>query len=378
MTSDDATPEVERSQVLAYRVMAQGLDRATNDPGDLSPMDLGLQESQVGTAAAAAAARLPDPATSFDDGRRWASAWTLRGAPHIHRKGDLADLAAALWPADADDAVTRLAGNGDQMKKAGADALAILRATSEALASVVDHRMTKGEASEAVTPLIPDDGVTWCRSCDAHHLGDQLMRVAALPGGLRLVPDAKKATLEPIPGWDGPPAETTGLGPLITAYLRSHGPARRGEVAAYLDVQVKTIEPWWPDDDLAEVQVEGRSAWIAADSLDAFLDPPAPRLTRLLPRSDPWLTARDRELIVPDKARRKEVWKILGSPGAVLVDGEVMGTWRARAKPGRTEVTVSPFEKLPRRAVRDLDDEAERLAVVRGTDDVTLEIESPG
>lgn len=370
-----ATPEVSRGQVLAYRVAAQGLDRTVDDPADLGPMDLGFQDSPAGSAVAAAAARVPDATTTLDDGRRWASTWTLRGAPHIHRRGDLPDLAAALWPLHTDDAIGRLAGNGAQMKEAGADALAILRATAEALAEVADHRMTKGEASEAVTPLIPEDGVTWCRPCDSHHLGDQLMRLAALPAGLRLVPGAKPATLEPIPGWDGPPDRTEGLDRLVLAHLRSHGPARRRDVAAYFDVAGSTIDEAWPDE-AAEVSVDGRSAWIAADALDGLLDAHPLRLTRLLPRSDPWLSARDRELVVLDKARRKEVWKILGSPGAVLVDGEVVGTWRARNRGKALTVAVEPFEALPRRVRRELDDEAQRLAVVRGAETVSIEVGS--
>ena len=95
---------------------------------------------------------------------------------------------------------------------------------------------------------------------------------------------------------------------------------------------------------------------------------------RLLPRSDPWLLARDRELLVPDGARRKALWKVLGSPGGLLVDGEVVGTWRVRTSGARIDLTVETFEDLPRRARRDLDDEAERLAAGRGADDLRLEV----
>lgn len=366
-------PEVTRAQVLAHRVVVQGLDRATDDPGDLRPTDLGWQDSPPGSAVLAASARTRDPDADLDDGRRWASAWTLRGAPHVHRRGDLPALATALWPHDTDDAIARLAGNGAQMKKAGADALAILRATAEALADVVDHRMTKGEASTAVTPLIPDEGITWCRSCDCHHVGEQLMRLAALPAGLRLVPGAKPATLEPVPGWAGPPEATEGLDRLVLAHLRSHGPARRRDVAAYFDVAVSTIDAAWPDD-ASEVSIDGRSAWVATDVLDALVAAPPPHLTRLLPRSDPWLSARDRELVVPDGSRRKEVWKILGSPGAVLADGEVVGTWRTRARGRTLTISVEPFDALPRRVREELDEEARRVAVVRGAEDVAVEV----
>ena len=63
-----------------------------------------------------------------------------------------------------------------------------------------------------------------------------------------------------------------------------------------------------------------------------------------MPPHDPYLSQADRTLLVPDKARRQEVWRAVSGPGALLVDGEVAGTWRYR-RTGR-ELTVTPFEGL--------------------------------
>ena len=79
---------------------------------------------------------------------------------------------------------------------------------------------------------------------------------------------------------------------------------------------------------------------------------------------------------MPDGVRRKALWKVLGSPGGLLVDGEVVGTWRVRTTGTRIDLTVATFEDLSRRARRDLDDEAERLAADRGADDLRLEVTS--
>jgi DNA glycosylase AlkZ-like len=51
---------------------------------------------------------------------------------------------------------------------------------------------------------------------------------------------------------------------------------------------------------------------------------------RLLPSGDTYflLQGADRELLVPDPARRAELWTPRVWPGAVLVNGEVAGTWR--------------------------------------------------
>ncbi|WP_280476602.1 DNA glycosylase AlkZ-like family protein [Nocardia asiatica] len=46
---------------------------------------------------------------------------------------------------------------------------------------------------------------------------------------------------------------------------------------------------------------------------------------------------------MPDRARRQAVWRALSVPGAVLSDGEVVGTWRYRRADG--EVAVTCFER---------------------------------
>ena len=51
---------------------------------------------------------------------------------------------------------------------------------------------------------------------------------------------------------------------------------------------------------------------------------------RLLPSGDAFflLQGADRDLLVPDAARQRELWTSRVWPGALLVDGEVAGTWR--------------------------------------------------
>lgn len=65
---------------------------------------------------------------------------------------------------------------------------------------------------------------------------------------------------------------------------------------------------------------------------------------RLLPSGDAfWLLwGRDRELVVPDPKRRSELWTSRVWPGALLVDGEIAGTWR-RAD---ADVSISPWRRL--------------------------------
>jgi hypothetical protein len=70
--------------------------------------------------------------------------------------------------------------------------------------------------------------------------------------------------------------------------------------------------------------------------------PAAP--ARLLPSGDPFylLQGRDRELLVPDPRRRAALWTSRVWPGAVLVDGDIVGTWRR----SKAVVTVAPWRRL--------------------------------
>ena len=80
---------------------------------------------------------------------------------------------------------------------------------------------------------------------------------------------------------------------------------------------------------------------------------------RLLPSGDAYflLWGADRGLLVPDADRRAALWTSRVWPGAVLVDGEVVGTWR-RAE---ATVTVQPWRRLSRAARDAVEMEAESL-----------------
>ena len=87
---------------------------------------------------------------------------------------------------------------------------------------------------------------------------------------------------------------------------------------------------------------------------------------RLLPSGDAFflLQGADREVLVPDADRRRALWTSRVWPGALLVRGEIVGTWR-RAE---GTVTVQPWRRLSRVARVTLEAEAESLPLpgVRG------------
>ena len=86
-------------------------------------------------------------------------------------------------------------------------------------------------------------------------------------------------------------------------------------------------------------------AWILASDEPAVMAPtPTSHSVRLLPSGDTWflLQGRERELVVPDPVCRGELWTSRVWPGAVLVAGEVVGTWRR----AQARLSISTWREL--------------------------------
>jgi Winged helix DNA-binding domain len=370
-----------RKKVIAYRVAAQGLHRdAASSVRDLGVLDLGVQEAMGHPAALAFAARLPlsvpiGPAdVAIGPGHRLALAWTLRGAPHVHHRRDLDLVGRALWPLSEADATGRLNESGPSVQRAGIPALEQFTRAVDAMRSVVTKPTAKGAASTAVTKKIPPAMRHDCRACKAKHISDSAMRTAAPAAGLELEPGTAPPVLVPRTGAvlpHGP--DPTAIATLALGYLTYLGPADVGEFAGYLEARRADVATAWPDDGLAEVTVDGKRRWLPESQLEALRAAPPPEMVRLLGPFDPYLQARDRELIVPDKSVHKLLWPVLGRPGVLFVDGEVVGTWRTKTSGKKIAITVAAFAPLPPKVWKQVEVEAERVGEVRGATDVTVQ-----
>ena len=69
---------------------------------------------------------------------------------------------------------------------------------------------------------------------------------------------------------------------------------------------------------------------------------------------------------MPDAGRHKELWPILGRPGAVLHGTEIVGTWRPKTSGKQFTLRLSVWTALSKRVRSQLQLEAERLAAHRG------------
>ena len=145
--------------------------------------------------------------------------------------------------------------------------------------------------------------------------------------------------------WDGARAPTVWTVPrpeidplearreLARRYLHVVGPAAPQAFARWAGIGDKEARSAFDDlsRSLTAVRTPVGDAWILASDEPLFRAPPVePAAARLLPSGDSYFLfwAEGRELLVPDAARRAELWTTRVWPGAVLVAGEIVGTWR--------------------------------------------------
>jgi hypothetical protein len=188
------------------------------------------------------------------------------------------------------------------------------------------------------------------------------LRYAALTGRLAIRWEgARRPTVWTVPPPDIAPAEATLE--LARRYLHVFGPAgseafgkwagigSQQGVRAFDDLRTELIPVLTPSGD----------AFMLARDEPALREAPAPAAAaRLLPSGDAYTlraTSEDRALLVPDGRQRRELWTPRVWPGALLVAGEVVGTWR-RAQ--RT-VTIQAWRRLSRAARGAVLAEAESL-----------------
>jgi hypothetical protein len=111
---------------------------------------------------------------------------------------------------------------------------------------------------------------------------------------------------------------------------------------------------------LTPVRTPLGAAWILSRDEPAYradARPAAP--ARLLPSGDAYflLQGADRELLVPNAKQRGALWTPRVWPGAVLVGGEIVGTWRR----ARERVTIGVWKPLTRTAREAVEAEAAAL-----------------
>ncbi len=159
---------------------------------------------------------------------------------------------------------------------------------------------------------------------------------------------------------------------LARRYLHVFGPATPAAFAEWAGVG--PAEAHAAFDSLARsltpVRTPVDEGWILSSDEPAFRAPAgAPTAARLLPSGDTYflLQGVDRELLVPDAARRGELWTPRVWPGAVLLAGEIVATWRR----AQANLTIQPWRRLTR-AERDAVEAEAALLPIPGIERIAV------
>jgi hypothetical protein len=189
-----------------------------------------------------------------------------------------------------------------------------------------------------------------------------MLRYAALTGTLAIRWEgARRPTV-----WTVPPPRISPLEAsleLARRYLHVFGPGTPAGFAKWASIGARKAVAVFDDLDgeLIPVRTPTGDAWALGRDEPAVREPPAPAAPcRFLPSGDAYtlgITSEDRALLVPDAGRRGELWTPRVWPGALLVAGKVVGTWRRTQ--GR--VTIRTWQRLSRAAQDAVVAEAESL-----------------
>jgi hypothetical protein len=182
-------------------------------------------------------------------------------------------------------------------------------------------------------------------------VGNNSLRYGAATGRLLLRWDgARQPTVRIVAAPDVEPAAARAE--LVRRYLHIFGPASATAFADWAAVSARSARGTFDavSAELLAVRSPVGDAWILASDEPSFLaEPDPPGAARLLPSGDSWwlYQGADRELLVPDAGRRAQLWTPRVWPGALMVGGEISGTWRRADADIRIETwrAFSPTER---------------------------------
>lgn len=360
---------MRREQVLAFRLSRHRLD-TRGDPDLAEAAACPVSEVSRGTGLLALGAR-SDRVTgaeyrrAVDDGRLIVAP-TLRAALHLVAADDLGRFGRDLIAEDGDGLLEQLGSTArrhlgvvgvpvDEALAEVADATAAAFAGGRSLSRDALHDELRGRVRGVLLP--------WCPGCDSHHVSPMLWRYAGVKVGMRLDSSGRMRG-----GGLPPPGEAADA---ARRFLSHYGPSTRDDFRAWAGLSVALAASVWKliETDLEPVDLEGRGTWLLAKDVGVLASPPTARGVRLLPPRDPYLQQPDRATLVPDPKVRKRLFRPVAGPGAVLVDGRLVGLWRQRLRQRRLEIEVEALEPIARPA---LEVEAARLADLREAAAVTL------
>lgn len=369
----------DRDQILAFRLDSHNLSR--RQPPSALPAVVaacGLRNSPPGSAVLAAHARIdglpPDALERALAGQKTlVEILGMRISPHLVPAGDLSVFTLGALPATEESLRAVLSSLASALKEAGMTATEALRRAAEAAWDALDGQMLeRGALSAAMTRKLPEVLCPWCKGCATRHVQEGLFRLVGVRGvfviAVRSDGGRVYARADQWLGDMSTGDETAARAELSRRYLRCFGPSTAEHFASWVGITAADARRSWNriENSLIPVETAGRRAWLHSDDLSRLEASPTPSGVRLLPPYDSYLDQRDRETLLPDKTTHPRIWRVLGNPGVILADGQVVGLWRPQTKSKRLTLTVEMLVPISHQTRAEIEAEAMLLAPYRG------------
>jgi len=161
--------------------------------------------------------------------------------------------------------------------------------------------------------------------------------------------DGISPTFTSYENWTGHSLEPEGIPEqkLVRKYLHCYGPASIKGFTDWLGCSSTQAERMWQTaiDEIEPVSLSGKVYYILSEDKELLLSPPqSERKVHLLGGHDPYLGLQDRDVILENKARQRQVWQTVSNPGAVLWQGKISGIWKSKKKGKELEIEVELWD----------------------------------
>lgn len=348
---------MERKQILAYRLSRHHLLSPLPSARIVDAASMGIQNTVPGSAVVALGIRLrdfkaEDFTAALQKKKTLVEAISLRGASFILPARDFVLFTQGIYPDNEKDLMQLVGPARSSLKKHGISATDAIRQVTAVMRKVLKGRaLSQNEIHAEWRKHLPKSLLPWCRPCESHHVQYSVVAAASQQGVCCMGP-LRNGESDYVLADQWLPSTLVSRGKaslrpseLVERYLHYYGPSTVEGFAGWAGLSSSHALKLWKlaQPHLSEVSVEKKSRTILKKDLRALESPPSSRGVILLPPKDPFLDQRDRELFVPDRKLHPKIWRILGYPGVLILDGEVRATWKAQRN-GQT--LRLQFEKL--------------------------------
>lgn len=375
---------ISDEQYRQFRVRTHHLDQRLPAQQLLTAAGtIGFQNSPPGAWEQAVFNRIADITAAelramLEEQKSLLQAWSFRGAPAVFPTQDAAVFLNALVAEKNEGPWIYTAGLVPSLPQLGIDYTTLLTVVGQATKAVLADKTITGKGqldatiAEAVAADLPAaKQAAWQQPSPygaKQTLGEAAVSFMLRPASFQgLVVFGKRAGQSPT--FTSPqhwgvdwPQQSAAAQELVRRYVHAYGPTNRQEFTKWLGCSTAQGQRLW-------ALIAGEATAVDAGSVltadvSEFQKNAGPTGTmRLLGPHDPYLDANGRDLLLPDKKLQRKVWRTVGNPGAVLLDGQIVGVWRQRKQGKQLSMTVDSFRPLTGELKQKITEQAEMYAV---------------